>query len=155
MSRTWIRVALLALAVSAAWFTARGEFRSADQEQTSAGAYSESSVAAGQRALMEAYEQRRSNVVVEVEGTVQRTLDDDEVGSRHQRFILELPNSHTVLVSHNIDLAPRVPLRRGDEVNVRGEYEWTERGGVLHWTHHDPRGARPGGWIRYRGRDYR
>ena len=84
-----------------------------------------------------------------------RILPDDNVGSRHQRFIVTLESGHTVLLSHNIDLAPRVPLAQGDRVVFRGEYEWNERGGVVHWTHHDPGGRRPGGWIRHRGETYR
>jgi hypothetical protein len=75
-------------------------------------------------------------------------LSDDNQGSRHQRFILKLESGHTVLVAHNIDLADRVPLTRGDVVTLRGRYEWNDRGGVIHWTHHDPEGRGPGGWIR-------
>ena len=33
-------------------------------------------------------------------------------------------------------------------------WEWNERGGVIHWTHHDPQGRHPEGWIRYRGDVY-
>lgn len=99
--------------------------------------------------------ERRSDVVVEVAGTVERLLPDDERGERHQRFILRLPSGHTLLVAHNLDLAPRVPLAVGDRVEARGEYEWNEQGGVLHWTHHDPRGRRPGGWVRLRGEEFR
>ncbi len=58
-------------------------------------------------------------------------------------------------MSHNIDLAPRVPIAVGDTVEFRGQYEWNERGGVIHWTHHDPDGRRPGGWLRHRSRVYR
>ena len=102
-----------------------------------------------------AHAERRSGVMVQFEGDVVRTLSDDTEGSRHQRFIVELASGHTVLIAHNIDLAPRVPLQRGDRLEVRGEYEWNERGGVVHWTHHDPGGGRPGGWVRHRGQTYR
>lgn len=111
--------------------------------------------AEGRRAVLEAFEEGRSGFMAEVTGTVQSILADDEEGSRHQRFILELQGGHTLLVSHNIDLAPRAPIRRGGTVTVRGQYEWNDRGGVLHWTHHDPQGRRPGGWIEVGGERYR
>jgi hypothetical protein len=88
-------------------------------------------------------------------GTVTRLLADDNEGSRHQRFVLELPSGRTLLVAHNIDLAPRIDaLAVGDAVAFRGEYEPNDRGGVLHWTHHDPAGRHPGGWLRHRDRRY-
>ncbi|MCP4203818.1 MAG: DUF3465 domain-containing protein [bacterium] len=96
----------------------------------------------------------RSDVMVQVSGEAARLLMDDNQGSRHQRFILELPSGHTVLVAHNIDLASRVPVARGDRVEVKGEYEWNQRGGVLHWTHRDPQRRREGGWIKHRGETY-
>jgi hypothetical protein len=109
----------------------------------------------GDEPIEELFARRAAGVLVRSEGRVQRLLADDEEGARHQRFVLELRSGHTVLVSHNIDLAPRVPLERGDQIEVQGDYEWNERGGVVHWTHHDPRGERKGGWIRHEGRDYR
>jgi len=54
----------------------------------------------------------------------------------------------------NVDLAPRVPLAPGDSVEVRGEYDWNDRGGVLHWTHRDPGGRHEAGWVRHDGRLY-
>ena len=105
--------------------------------------------------LKEAFEQRRSNLQVEGRGIVDKLLADDNRGSRHQRFILRLPHGQTLLVAHNIDLAPRIDtLRVGDEVRFFGEYEWNEKGGVLHWTHHDPKGTQVGGWVEHRGRRY-
>ncbi len=109
----------------------------------------------GSAAVAEAFEARRSGIVVEIAGTVERILSDDLEGSRHQRFIVRLAGGQTVLVSHNIDLAERVPVATGDPVEVRGQYEWNDRGGVIHWTHHDPRGRRPGGFIRHRGKTHR
>lgn len=101
-----------------------------------------------------AHAARRSGVWVETSGQVARLLSDDNEGSRHQRFILELESGHTVLVAHNIDLAERVPLSRDETVRLRGRYEWNDRGGVIHWTHHDPQGREAGGWVAYRGKNY-
>lgn len=83
---------------------------------------------------------------------VKKTLPDDNEGSRHQRFLLAVDGG-TVLVAHNIDLAPRAPVRVGGLVGFRGEFVWNDKGGVLHWTHHDPKG-KPGGWLEVGGRRY-
>jgi hypothetical protein len=102
-----------------------------------------------------AFTAQRSGQWVETGGRVARLLADDEEGSRHQRFILDLDSGHTLLVSHNIDLARRLPLSRNDRVALRGRYEWNARGGVVHWTHHDPDGRLQGGWILHEGIRYR
>lgn len=105
--------------------------------------------------VAEAFAEERSDLQVRLEGVVDRVLTDDEHGSRHQRFVLRLSNEQTVLVAHNIDLAPRVPgIQRGESVEVYGEYEYNALGGVVHWTHRDPAGRHPHGWIRYRGKTY-
>ncbi|WP_272975496.1 DUF3465 domain-containing protein, partial [Alcanivorax jadensis] len=76
-------------------------------------------------------------------------------GSRHQKFILELASGQTILIAHNIDLAPRIPdLRDGESVSFYGEYEWNERGGVVHWTHHDPQGRHVDGWLKHDGKTF-
>ena len=86
---------------------------------------------------------------------VKRVLADDNDGSRHQRFILTLASGRTLLIVHNIDLAPRVEgIQAGDHVAFHGEYEWTEQGGVVHWTHHDPQGHHVAGWLKHDGRVY-
>lgn len=109
----------------------------------------------GDAAIEDAFANRESSRQLAGEGSVVKLLADDNHGSRHQRFILRLASGRTVLVSHNIDLAPRLDaLRTGDTVAFYGEYEWNAKGGVIHWTHHDPRGRHPGGWLRHAGRTY-
>ncbi|NTW84494.1 MAG: DUF3465 domain-containing protein [Chlorobiaceae bacterium] len=105
--------------------------------------------------IAKAFANRQSNLQVSGEGVVIKMLPDDTRGSRHQKFLLKLSNGQTLLVAHNIDLAPRVSgLREGDTVSFSGEYEWSPKGGTLHWTHHDPVGSHPGGWIVHRGKRY-
>ncbi len=107
------------------------------------------------RIIRDAFADQRSGMMVTAGGEVVRILSDDLDGSRHQRFIVSLDADHTVLLSHNIDLAPRVPVEIGDSVAFRGQYEWNDRGGVVHWTHRDPNGRREGGWIRHGGKQFR
>lgn len=104
--------------------------------------------------LEQLFREHASDVMVTLSGTVDRTLADDNDGSRHQRFILRLDSGRTVLVAHNIDLAERVPLGENDRVTLRGEYEWSSQGGTVHWTHHDPKQWREGGWIEHNGTRY-
>lgn len=96
-----------------------------------------------------------SDVQVEGEGTVIRVLPDDVDGSRHQRFIVQLASGQTLLITHNIDVAPRIAgLKVGDSVGFNGEYVWNEKGGVIHWTHHDPQGRHVAGWVMHKGKRY-
>ncbi len=112
--------------------------------------------ASGAQVLASLFQAERSGVMVEAAGRISRILPDDNKGSRHQRFIVRMDNGQTVLIAHNIDLAPRIAgLSEGRAIHFRGQYEWNERGGVVHWTHHDPNGRREGGWLRYDGREYR
>jgi hypothetical protein len=109
----------------------------------------------GDATIENAFANRLGNLQVAGQGTVVKLLADDTNGSRHQRFIVRLASGRTLLVSHNIDLAPRIDaLRAGDTVAFEGEYEWNPKGGVIHWTHHDPQGRHAAGWIRHAGRTY-
>ena len=107
-------------------------------------------------AIETAFKNQQSDVLIQGSGVVIQILPDDTKGSRHQRFILKLASGQTLLIAHNIDLAPRIPgLKKGDRVDFCGEYEWNSKGGVIHWTHHDPAGRHKGGWLKCRGKTYR
>ena len=102
-----------------------------------------------------AFASQQSNIQVQASGVVDKILSDDNEGSRHQRFIVKLASGHTVLIAHNIDLASRVsPLSVGDQIEFSGEYEWNNKGGVVHWTHRDPGGKHSAGWIKHAGQTY-
>jgi hypothetical protein len=103
----------------------------------------------GDKAIGHAFSSHESGVEVQGGGVVDRVLPDDTRGSRHQRFIVRLASGQTLLVSHNIDIAPRLaPLDAGDRVKFRGEYVWNDQGGLVHWTHHDPSGEHEAGWLK-------
>ncbi|WP_338056224.1 DUF3465 domain-containing protein [Shewanella pneumatophori] len=117
--------------------------------------FATNSVMAASLTIQQAYEQQQSNQQVQASGVVTRILPDDNEGSRHQKFIVKLAHGQTILIAHNIDLAPRIPaLNIGDTVTFFGEYEWNKRGGVVHWTHHDPAGRHIGGWLKHNGKTY-
>jgi len=102
--------------------------------------------------LARAFEQHLNDVPVEGQGVVSRVLADDNEGDRHQRFIVELHSGQTVLILHNLDLTPRIAgLSEGDVVSFSGEYVWNDKGGMIHWTHRDPRKRHRAGWIRHNG----
>ena len=105
--------------------------------------------------INKAYQSKQSDVQVQGIGKVIKVLKDDTKGSRHQKFLLKLPSNLTLLVAHNIDLSRRVAdINVGDSVEFYGEYEWNDRGGVLHWTHHDPQAKHVDGWLKYQGKSY-
>lgn len=112
-------------------------------------------VASGNAIIEQAYQQHRSNQQVEGQGTVIKLLADDNRGSRHQRFVIRLPSGQTVLIAHNIDLAAKIEnLQLGDLLAFFGEYEWSEKGGTVHWTHRDPARRHADGWLKHNGAIY-
>ena len=113
-------------------------------------------LSANAESLASAYKNQQSGVQVGGSGQVIRLLPDDNTGSRHQKFILKLASGQTLLISHNIDLAPRIQtIKVGDKIEFYGEYEWNAKGGVVHWTHDDPKRQHPDGWLKHNGREYK
>jgi uncharacterized protein DUF3465 len=105
--------------------------------------------------LEQAIERHAHDVRVDGVGFVVGVLPDDHAGERHQRFIVRLPRGETILIAHNIDIAPRVEdLRVSDRVAFAGEYVWNDKGGLVHWTHHDPSGRHHAGYLVVRGHKY-
>ncbi len=108
--------------------------------------------------IVNAYKQGKSDTQVKGCAVVIKVLPDDTKGHKHQKMIVKLTEvspKRTVLIAHNIDLAPRVKdLRKGDKISFYGEYEYNDRGGVVHWTHHDPAGRHQDGWIEKNGKRY-
>lgn len=95
------------------------------------------------------------SLLISGSGKVTRIFPDDLKGSQHQKFIIELVSGQTLLISHNIDLAPRInSLQKGDTVSFYGEYVWNSKGGLVHWTHHDPSGRHKDGWLKHNNTIY-
>ncbi|HWB59910.1 MAG TPA: DUF3465 domain-containing protein [Chthoniobacteraceae bacterium] len=111
--------------------------------------------AGSEMALADAIRDHASDVQVEGSGRVEKVLPDDTEGEKHQKFILRLESGDTLLFAHNIDIAPRVDgLKEGDEIFFKGYYVWNDKGGIVHWTHHDPEGKHAAGYLKLDGRVY-
>ncbi len=125
------------------------------QNRSSESVNTDSGTLTNDRILSDAFNNKESNIQVSGSGRVTGVLPDDNEGSRHQRFIIELDSGQTILIAHNIDIAPGInSLGKGDQIEFYGEYEWNSNGGVVHWTHHDPDGSHEDGWLKHRGRIY-
>ena len=102
-----------------------------------------------------AFRNHTSNIQVHQKGKIISILKDDLKGSRHQRFIVKLDNGQTLLIAHNIDISKRVQkLKINEQIIFYGEYEWNNKGGVIHWTHRDPDGRHIDGYLEYKGNKY-
>lgn len=108
----------------------------------------------GDQQVLDAQAQHLRKAEVTLEGPVFKMLPDDTKGLPHERWLMKLSNGTTVLIAHDTKLAPRLPLQNGCMVKIHGEYIWNEKGGVIHWTHHDPQGRHEPGWIDFNGQRY-
>ncbi len=101
-------------------------------------------------AVCYAYRHAGSHVEVVADGTVTRVLGvAPGIRSPHEGFLMKIGSGCdlVVRVEANTDFAGTFPLTRGDRVVVKGEYEFYQLGGVIHWTHRDPRGIHPDGFV--------
>ena len=106
-------------------------------------------------AIIEAFSAHRNLPQVQGSGIVVKVLKDDTNGLKHQKFLLKVSDNITILIAHNLDIAPRVEdIHEGDGIEFKGEYIYTSKGGTVHWTHKDPRGNHQAGWLKHNGKTY-
>jgi Protein of unknown function (DUF3465) len=98
-------------------------------------------------AVLTAQAQHAIKVEVSVTARVKKLLPEDVQGLPHERFLIELSDGSTVLIAHDLKMAPAVPINPGDIVSIRGEYIWNKLGGLIHWTHHTDTPKHENGWI--------
>lgn len=73
----------------------------------------------------------------------------------HEAFDVRSDDGRKLEIVDNVALAPRIPVAVGDRIAVVGELVPDARSGPLvHWTHHDPGGVHPDGYIDLNGRRY-
>ncbi len=108
-------------------------------------------------AVCAAYSAGRSGVEVVAQGRVTHLFGiQPGRSSPHEGFLLRLDSGCVLVVrvEVNTDFTGAIPLNPNAQVAVKGEYEYYPRGGVIHWTHHDPRGRHENGYIEAGGRTY-
>jgi hypothetical protein len=104
--------------------------------------------------IEEAYATQKSDIQVSGSGVVTQLLTDDNNSSPHQRFIVKINATQTLLFAHNLDLSSHIPLQVGDEISFSGEYVYNPKGGIVHWTHRDPKSQHMAGWVLVHGKKY-
>jgi len=126
-----------------------------DTSNTNTNNSSSSTLSPSDLVLKSLYDKQISDFQIQGSGTVTTILADDLEGDKHQKFILKLASGQTLLMAHNIDIAPRIDtIAVGDSVEFYGEYYWTAEGGGIDWTHKDPDGVHVDGWLKHEGVTY-
>lgn len=88
-------------------------------------------------------------------GHVIRIFDDSHDNGHFQLFNIRLESGESILVKHNIDIAPRIKnLHVGDAIEFYGLYERHIKRSVITSTHHDPEHQGKDGWIKHAGKVY-
>jgi len=103
------------------------------------------------------YASGTSGAEVLAEGTVVAELGTSNGPSgEHEGFLLRLTRQCDLMlrVETNVDITGPVPLRPGETVIVKGQFEDDPTGGVIHWTHHDPEGRHVAGYVLAGGKYY-
>lgn len=69
----------------------------------------------------------------------------------HEGFVIRVAD-RSFKVEDNAGITGAIPLQRGDVVSLLGQLECDDD--VIHWTHHDPSGRHPSGYIKVSGKLY-
>ncbi|WP_347357206.1 DUF3465 domain-containing protein [Bdellovibrio sp.] len=150
MMKSWVRVAIYVFAFVLVVFSQMDSAEAARFKQ-----YQETGNINNDREIVDAVNNRRREDFVEgADMVVTKILPDDNSGLEHQKWTVRLSNGETMQAVYNLDMCPRVPLKVGDRVAMGGQFIWTQKGGLLHWLHHDPRGRRPDGYVYVNGTFY-
>ncbi|MGZ3769475.1 MAG: DUF3465 domain-containing protein [Bdellovibrio sp.] len=83
-----------------------------------------------------------------------RILREDDQGLPHEKWIARTSNGQTIMIVYNLDMGNPVPIQVGDRFSVGGQFIWTDRGALIHWTHEDPRRTHPNGYVYLNGTVY-
>jgi hypothetical protein len=104
--------------------------------------------------IEQAFHEQRSDFMIEVSGTVVRVLTSNQNRPQTQEFVIRLENGQSLLVVHDKRASGGVPVSVDDRVTVRGEYKWSETGGRVQNTQHDPSVKRRHGFVEHKGKRY-
>lgn len=108
-------------------------------------------------ALCRAIAARASGTEVIADGTVSSVLGTN-VGSSgpHEGFLLHVRGGcgATLRVETNVGFTGPIPLRAGEVVTVKGEYDHDPDGDVIHFTHRELHGRHPSGYVELNGTYY-
>jgi len=111
-------------------------------------------VTPGFMTVQDAFQYRKTDIMAEVSGDVVRILALSREEPSAQQFVIRLDNGQNILVVHSRRAGGEVPLSIGSRVTVRGQYQWSETGGIMRYTYYDPTPRRRHGWIDYQGERY-
>lgn len=85
---------------------------------------------------------------------VVKKLKDDTKGVKHQKWLVQNESGQIILFVHNLELCKPLNLEKNDSVKLAGEFKWTDKGALIHWTHYDPKKKRPDGYVQIKGQKF-
>lgn len=101
----------------------------------------------------QAYQQRLSGML-SVKGVITHVFPEIDSGKSYQKFIVQIDKDLSVVVFHNTEQGSKIDaLAVGEIIEVYGQYQWSEDGGIVRLTHQSL--GHQAGWVNYKNRLYR